>query len=155
MEVLSLKNRNNFSDKLYIPAKALQSFEIGYTHSVNKGRIYDFYIVKDQPKGTFLLDKTTFVSYGAGILEPSDLEGSVFEQTDDGYVMKNLRLSMDSLQLGVGTVAEHSLKLNYITPDGNTNSIEYELKKLFPPKTGLILEIKRVNLFDYIFNKLN
>lgn len=49
-----------------------KKFIISYTHSVNKGRVRDFYFIDKD--GNIVLDKTRFVSYGAGIAEPEKMK---------------------------------------------------------------------------------
>ena len=48
-----------------------KEFLISYTHSVNKGRIRDYYIINNN---NIVLDKTRFVSYGAGMSDPEGNE---------------------------------------------------------------------------------
>ena len=141
VRVLSLSNRKNFSEKIY-SSSALDGFCVNYTHSVNKGRVHDFYApTKD---GKLELFKTEFVSYGAGIPEPSETEGAVFYSTENGYVIENLHRVVPKLLMAVGVVAEHSVTV------GNS---EFFLKDFFKPQTSLLFEVKKVSALSYLITK--
>ena len=60
-KVLSISNRKNNSEKYYVDDARLEGFEIAYTHSVNKGRVHDFYRTWET-NGELVLEKTRFVS---------------------------------------------------------------------------------------------
>lgn len=144
VKVLSIYNRKNPSERYFIKTDAVEGFEISYTHSVNKGRVHDFYNIQAD-KG-LVLTSTRFVSYGAGIPEPEETEGAVFTVTDDGYVISNLERKVPKLTMAVGIIANHGLTI------GGTY---YTMTDLFPPQTSIIFEKKRVSLINYIFHKLN
>lgn len=143
---LSLSNRKNPSERA-LSRNALRGFVISYTHSVNKGRVHDYYQCKD---GMLVLQKTHFVSYGAGIPEADETEGAVFETTNDGYVISNLNRRLDKLVLAVGVIAEHAISL---CSDADMQDNEVLLRTLFAPQTSLIVEIKKVPLPVYLFSR--
>ena len=134
---LSLTNRKRPADRALSRA-ALQGFSISYTHSVNKGRVHDFYRCDGK---TLLLWRTDFVSYGAGIPEAGESPGAVFSVTPEGYSISNMNRRLEKLVLAVGLVAEHSI---------TTTHGERFLKELFAPQTSLIVEVKRVPLLPYL-----
>lgn len=140
-KVLSISDRKNPSDKVY-SIKAVQGFEISYTHSVNKGRVHDFFT--STRNGDLVVDKTIFVSYGAGIPEPSETSGAIFIQLKDGYEITGLNRRMKQFVMAVGVIAEHSITLG---------QKEVFLKTLFAPQTSLIFRIKRVSILGYLVNK--
>lgn len=144
IKVVSIADRKNFAENIYsIPA--LEGFVISYTHSVNKGRIHDYYeCCSGKSKNAFILKKSEFVSYGAGIPEPEETDGCTFIATDTGYVLDGLNKELDSFLLAVGVIAEHS-----ITIGGN----EYFLKNFFPVQTSLIFSIKKVTVLDYLIKR--
>lgn len=144
VRVLSIYNRKNPSERYYIEATEIDGFEISYTHSVNKGRVHDFYKIW-QDKG-LVLTSTRFVSYGAGIPEPEETEGAVFTVTDYGYEISNLQRKVPKLTMAVGIIANHELTIG-----GNT----YAMTDLFEPQTSIIFEKKRVSLINYKLHKLN
>lgn len=139
IKVVSISNRKNFSESIY-SSKALNGFVISYTHSVNKGRIHDYYECENNQ---FVLKKSVFVSYGAGITEPEEINGCDFEVTENGYILSNMNIRPNPFLLAVGVIAEHS-----ITIEEN----EYFLKDFFPVRTGLIFKIKKVSVLNYIKN---
>ena len=121
-----------------------KEFVISYTHSVNKGLVRDYYIIKDK---NIILSKTRFVSYGAGIPEPEETQN--FIRTDDYMEINDINKKIDNLYLFVGTIANHIIEI-----DGE----KIELKKIFKPQSSLKIEYKILSLFEYIkliINKLN
>ena len=121
-----------------------QGFVISYTHSVNKGRVHDFY--RCRADGELELYMTRFVSYGAGIPEPGETDGAKFRVTDDGFIIEDLHRLLPRLLMAVGVVAEHSVAI------GSNGAIgaEFFLKDFFKPQTSLMFEVKRVSLLSYL-----
>lgn len=116
-----------------------KEFVISYIHSVNKGNVRDYYIIKNK---NIILSKTRFVSYGAGIPEPEN--GHKFIITDDYAEISDINKKIDDLYLFVGTIANHKIEID---------ESEIELKKIFKPQTSIKIEYKILSLFEYI--KLN
>ena len=139
IRTLSISNRKNYSERIYSVKAVRDGFSVNYTHSVNKGRVNDFYRVLDS--GALELYKTRFVSYGAGIPEPYETEGAEFLVTDDGYIIENLHRRLPNLVMAVGVIAEHSVTV------GET---ELFLKDFFEPQTSLIFEVKRLSIIKII-----
>ena len=135
---LSISNRKNASER-YLSRNALSGFVISYTHSVNKGRVHDFYECR---KNMLVLTETHFVNYGAGMSEAAETADAFFEVLDDGYAIKNLERKLKKMTMAVSVVAEHSILIH------NT---ELFLKSLFLPQTSLVFEIKRVSMIEYLF----
>lgn len=147
VRVLSVSSRKSPETVFYSTAACKEGFIISYTHSVNKGRVHDFY--RALPDGALELYKTQFVSYGAGIPEPDETPGAVFTVTNDGYYISNINRTVPRLTMAVGIVANHTLAMGKEFKGQN----EIPFKDLFPPQTSIILEIKRVSLFRYILHK--
>ena len=118
-----------------------KEFVISYTHSVNKGLVRDYYIIRDK---NIILSKTRFASYGAGIPEPEEAQKITI--TDDYIEINDINKKIDNLYLFVGTIANHRIEI-----DGE----EIELKKIFKPQSSLKIEYKILSLFEYIKLKLN
>lgn len=118
-----------------------KEFIISYTHSVNRGRVRDYYIIKSK---YIILSKTRFMSYGAGIPEPEEAQKITI--TDDYIEINDINKKIDNLYLFVGTIANHRIEI-----DGE----EIELKKIFKPQSSLKIEYKILSLFEYIKLKLN
>lgn len=132
----SVKDNNK-----YIYDLEKKEFIISYTHSVNKGRVRDYYIIDEN--GNIILDKTTFVSYGAGIAEPENNENIIIK--DDNIEINNINRIIKDFYLFVGIIAEHS-----ITIDDN----EIMLKSLFKPQTNINIKYRNVSLIELIKNMI-
>lgn len=145
-DVLSVSSRKNPEKVFYSAAACKEGFIISYTHSVNKGRVHDYY--RTTKNNGLQLYKTQFVSYGAGIPEPEETPGAVFTVTEDGYFIENIERNVPRLLMAVGIIANHSIAV------GNDVTAEHFLTDYFPPQTGIILEIKRVSLLTYITRRL-
>lgn len=142
--VLAISSRKNSSRRFYSYDGYRNGFVISYTHSVNKGRVHDFYTkTKDNQ---LKLDRTVFVSYGAGIPEPEETPGAEFKVLDSGYEISNLNRIVPKLTMAVGIIANHGISFN------SENEWEVPLTDYFEPQTSIILEIKRVSPADYIFH---
>ncbi|WP_295295193.1 DUF1850 domain-containing protein [uncultured Brachyspira sp.] len=133
----SVKDNNN----KYIFNLIKKEFIISYTHSVNKGRVSDYYIIDENYN--IILYKTTFVSYGAGIAEPENNENIIIK--DDNIEINNINKVIRDFYLFVGIVAEHS-----ITADDK----EIMLKSLFKPQTNIKIKYIKVSLIDLIKNMI-
>lgn len=138
--VLSISNRKNPSEKIHFENGA-RGFIISYTHSVNKGRVHDYYRAKGK---NLILYRTDFVSYGAGMPEVEETPGAVFHQADKTFTMEYKRDVGTSFLLSVGVIAEHSVTV------GNN---EFFLKDFFEPKTSLVFEVKRISLVELLNKK--
>ncbi|WP_296320344.1 DUF1850 domain-containing protein [Treponema sp. UBA3813] len=152
VRVLSISNRKNLSERIYSRSAMARGFVISYTHSVNKGRVHDFYF--PLKSGEMELSMTEFVSYGAGIPESSETEGARFRVTKNGYVIENLHRVLPRLLMAVGVVAEHSLAIPDTSELLDTDfSKEFFLKDFFKPQTSLVFEVRRVSLVSYFMTK--
>ena len=147
--VLSISNRKNPEQYFYSIEGAKNGFCISYTHSVNKGRVHDYY--KRTTKNRLLLDRTVFVSYGAGIPEPGETSGAIFTVLPNGYEISSLNRLVPELVMAVGLIAEHSI--TFSNKGDFDFGTELFLKNYFAPQTSIILKIKRTSLFDYIKTK--
>ncbi len=154
-KVLSVSSRKNPSERFYSEEAYRQGFIISYSHSVNKGRVHDFY--KCRKDGTLVLEKTHFVSYGAGIPEPEETPGADFSVNGNCYVISNINRKVPELVMAVGLIAEHSFSPDFMNENYGTDYVtipgEIFLKDFFLPQTSLILKVKTVSYMDYIFNR--
>lgn len=155
--VLSITNRKNSNQKVYSIDGFKNGFIISYTHSVNKGRVKDYYTVKDDY--TLLCDKSVFVSYGAGIPEPQDFPDAIFSVTSEGYTITNINRNVKKLTMAVGIIANHAITIlkakNAVSNSQSKidNQKEYYLADYFQPQTSIILQIKRISLIKYMTSK--
>ena len=152
VRVLSISNRKNRSERIYSRSAMARGFAISYTHSVNKGRVHDFYRVAQN--GEIELFMTRFVSYGAGIPEPTETEGATFRVSETGYVIENVHRILPRLVMAVGVVAEHSVMVtNADSPLETDFSREFFLIDFFKPQTSLVFEVKRVSVINYFMTR--
>ncbi|EKV56829.1 DUF1850 domain-containing protein [Brachyspira hampsonii] len=114
-----------------------KEFIISYTHSVNKGRIRDYYIINDN--NDIVLEKTRFVSYGAGMSDPQGDENIII--TDDYIEINNINKVIKDLYLFVGIVADHRIEFD---------EKEIKLNTLFKPQINIKIQYKKVSLFKMI-----
>ena len=148
IKVLSVSGRKRPDLRFYSAAACKEGFIISYTHSVNKGRVHDYYRMLSD--GTLELYQTQFVSYGAGIPEPEETPGAYFTVTEDGYFIENLNRIVPRLTMAVGIVANHSIA----TGSEMNSENERFFTDFFEPQTSIILEYKRVSLFSYLRHKI-
>ena len=146
--VLAIYNRKNPEQRIYSVQGYRDGFIISYTHSVNKGRVHDYYKC-DLENRELVLQSTHFVSYGAGIPEPEETPGAEFTVLGDDYTISNINRRMQKLVMAVGVIADHSFAVD------NTDFEERALKDFFEPQTSLIFEIKKVSPVDYWVHKID
>lgn len=113
-----------------------KEFIISYTHSVNRGRVRDYYIIKSK---YIILSKTRFMSYGAGIPEPEKRQK--FRETEDYIEISEINRKIDNLYLFVGTIANHKIEID---------EKKIELKEIFKPQENIKIEYKILSIFEYI-----
>lgn len=113
-----------------------KEFIISYTHSVNRGRVRDYYIIKSK---YIILSKTRFMSYGAGIPEPENRQK--FRETEDYIEISDINRKIDNLYLFVGTIANHKIEID---------EKKIELKEIFKPQENIKIEYKILSIFEYI-----
>ena len=113
-----------------------KEFIISYTHSVNRGRVRDYYIIKSK---YIILSKTRFMSYGAGIPEPEKRQK--FRETEDYIEISDINRKIDNLYLFVGTIANHKIEID---------EKKIELKQIFKPQENIKIEYKILSIFEYI-----
>ena len=140
--VLAIYNRKNPDERVYSAQGYRNGFIISYTHSVNKGRIHDYYKC-DKKQGGLVLQSMYFVSYGAGIPEPEEIPGATFTALDDSYIISDINRFVPKLVMAVGVIADHTFAVD------NADFIEIPLKNYFEPQTSLIFEIEKVSPVAY------
>lgn len=149
LNVLSVSSRKLESHRFYSIDGYTKGFVISYTHSVNKGRVHDYY--KHTQDKKLELYKTSFVSYGAGIPEPDETPGAVFSVTDDHYVITGINRVVPRLVMAVGLIAEHSITFDEAF---EVSQKEFFLTDFFEPQTSIIFEYKRISLITYLLHRL-
>ena len=146
--VLAIYNRKNPDQKVYSARGYRNGFIISYTHSVNKGRIHDYYKC-DKKQGGLVLQSMYFVSYGAGIPEPEEIPGATFTKLDDSYIISNINRFLPKLVMAVGVIADHTFAVD------DADFKEIPLKDFFEPQTSLIFEIEKISIAGYLAHKID
>ena len=149
LNVLSVSSRKLDSLRFYSIDGYSKGFVISYTHSVNKGRVHDFY--RHTKDNKLELYKTSFVSYGAGIPEPEETPGAVFTVTDDHYIISGINRVVPRLVMAVGLIAAHSITFDEAF---EVNQKEFFLTDFFEPQTSIIFEYKKVSFITYLLHRL-
>ena len=146
--VLAIYNRKNPGERIYSAQGYKDGFIISYTHSVNKGRVHDYYKC-DKKTRELVLQSTHFVSYGAGIPEPEETPGAEFTVLDGDYTISNINRAVPELVMAVGVIADHTFAVD------KADFEEIPLKDFFEPQTSLIFEIKKVSIAGYLAHKID
>ena len=146
--LLAIYNRKNPEQRVYSAEAYRKGFIISYTHSLNKGRIHDYYKC-DKKKGGLILDRMYFVSYGAGISEPEEIPGATFTALDDSYIISDINRFVPKLVMAVGLIADHTFAVD------QEEIKELSLKDYFAAQTSLIFEIEKVSLVEYWTHKID
>ena len=149
INVLSVGSRKIQPQRFYSIAGYSKGFVISYTHSVNKGRVHDFYRHTDDNK--LELYKTSFVSYGAGIPEPGEMPGAVFAVKDNNYEISGINRVVPRLVMAVGLIAQHSITFDEAF---EVNQKEFYLTDFFEAQTSIIFEYKKISLLEYLLHRL-
>lgn len=112
----------------------INEFYIEFIHSVNRMPVYEYYrIINNQ----FVIYKTDFYSYGAGMPELEDFGQRPFLK--DGMVhINNLNINMESFTIFVGTIANHSI---------NFNNKTLLLSQFVRPGKSALFRIRKVSLY--------
>ncbi|MCQ2589602.1 MAG: DUF1850 domain-containing protein [Treponema sp.] len=148
INVLSISNRKNPAQRVYSTQAYNEGFCISYTHSVNKGRVHDYYKFH-KATGGLLLTSSHFVSYGAGMPELEETEGADFEVLENGYIMNNINRLVPKLVMAVGVIANHTFSPEYYSEKIiGEPAVEIPFTRYFAPQTSLIFEYKKVNFIE-------
>lgn len=154
INVLSISNRKNLKQRVYSTQAYEVGFCISYTHSVNKGRVHDYYKI-DKNTGDLILTDSHFVSYGAGMPELEETDGASFVLLENGYLMKDINRRVPKLVMAVGVIANHTFSPCYYDGElfGEPLS-EIPFTLYFEPQTSLLFECKKINYIDLIRHNL-
>lgn len=115
-----------------------QEFVVSFRHSVNRTPVNEF--IKIQGK-KFLVYKTTFYSYGAGMPE-TDPSGKQKVTITDGLVqIENIDLELENFTYMVGTYADHVLSYG---------GKSIRLATLVKPQQPAFFSIARITPYELI-----
>ena len=112
-----------------------ENFHISFLHSVNRTPVNEFYKIN---KNKFIVYKTTFYSYGAG------MENGTYK---DGMIeINDIDLELKEFIYMVGTYAEHTLY---------SNNINFKLEKFIEQQQPALFQIKRCSIFNILRRHIN
>jgi len=115
-----------------------REFVVSFRHSVNRTPVNEFIKIQGNK---FIVYKTTFYSYGAGMPE-YDLQGKQKITINDGLVqIENIDRELESFTYIVGTYAEHTL--NYMNKS-------IKLSEFIKPQSPAFFSITKVSPFELI-----
>ncbi len=115
-----------------------EEFYISFIHSVNRTPVNEYYRIENC---RFLVYKTTFYSYGAGMPDGSDNPDAHIKFVDGKVEIDNINRILSEFTVLVGTLADHTLH------GSNTN---FELDKYVEPQNQALFKIKRVSIYDIL-----
>ena len=105
-------------------------FHISFLHSVNRTPVNEFYKIENNK---FIVYKTTFYSYGAG------MEDGTF---NDGMIeINNINRELTEFAYMVGTYANHTL---------NTDKVSIKLEKFIEHQKPAVFKIRRCSIFNIL-----
>lgn len=115
-----------------------RNFYISFTHSVNKTQVNEYYRIDGKK---FIVYKTTFYSYGAGMPDGSENPNALMKFKDGAVEIDNINREFDQFSYMVGTIANHTL---------NTEIESFKLEKYVEPQESALFKIKRVSIFNIL-----
>ena len=119
-----------------------EEFVVSFMHSVNRTPVNEFIKIQGNK---FLVYKTTFYSYGAGMPE-YDAQSKQKVTIDNGLVqIENIDRELDNFTYMVGTYADHTLSYK-------DNSMK--LSEFIQPQDPAFFSISKVTPFELIKYKL-
>lgn len=120
-----------------------KDFYISFIHSVNKTQVNEYYRIEND---SFVVYKTSFYSYGAGMPDGSDYTNIDFKFNNGLVEINNINRKLNEFSYMVGTIAGHAL---------NTETGSFKLEKYVEPQGTALFEIQRVSIFDILGRWIN
>lgn len=119
-----------------------REFVVSFKHSVNRTPVNEFIRIQGDK---FIVYKTTFYSYGAGMPE-YDATGGQKLFIKDGFIqIENINRELKNFTYLVGTYANHSLSYNNKT---------MMLSDYIKPQNPAFFSVDKITLFEFMKYKL-
>ena len=118
-----------------------KEFVISFKHSVNRTPVNEFIKIQGHK---FLVYKTTFYSYGAGMPEYDAKGGQRVSMIDGLIQIENIDLELESITYLVGIYADHTL---------NHNNNTIKLSDYVKPQNPALFRVDKITLFELITYK--
>lgn len=119
-----------------------KEFVVSFRHSVNRTPVNEFIKVQENK---FIVYKTTFYSYGAGMPEYDAQSKQKVTITDGLVQIENIDRELEDFTYIVGTYADHTLSYK----DKNM-----KLSEFVEPQNPAFFSIRKVSYFELIKYKL-
>lgn len=119
-----------------------KEFVISFKHSVNRTPVNEFIKIQENK---FIVYKTTFYSYGAGMPEYDSASNQKLTMTDGLVQIENIDRELESFTYIVGTYADHTLSYK---------GKSMMLSEYIEPQNPAYFSIDKITLFEFIKYKL-
>ena len=116
----------------------IREFTVSFKHSVNRTLVNEFIRIQGD---RFVVYKTTFYSYGAGMPEYDASSKQVITISDGIVQIENIDRELDSFTYMVGTYADHTLSFKDKT---------IKLSELVEPQKPAHFKIQKVSCIELI-----
>lgn len=143
IEQFTVANGNTNNIVFYDSVDKYENFYISFIHSVNKTSVNEYYKIEGNK---FVVYKTTFYSYGAGMPEVSENPGAGIKFNDGFVEIDNINRRLDQFSYMVGTIAGHTL---------NIDNESFKLEKYVEPQEPALFKIRRVSIYDILRRRFN
>ncbi|MDW5298684.1 MAG: DUF1850 domain-containing protein [Sedimentibacter sp.] len=124
---------------------SIEKFENFYTsfkHSVNRTPVNEFYRIEGNK---FVVYKTTFYSYGAGMPDARDYPDADIKFENGKVLIDNINRELNEFTILVGTYADHTV---------HVKNESFKLDKYVEPQNPALFKIKRVSIYDILRRQL-
>lgn len=119
-----------------------KEFVVSFKHSVNRTPVNEFIKIQGNK---FIVYKTTFYSYGAGMPEYDAKSGQKLTMIDGLVQIENIDLELENFTYLVGTYADHTLSYK--------DKI-MKLSEYIKPQNPAFFRVDRITFFELIKYKL-
>lgn len=114
-----------------------QEFYVEFTHSVNRTTVREYYELR---AGKIVLTRAEYTSFGAGMPEVPETEGSTLSMRDGVLRLDKINQPMPDFIYRIGTIAGHTLHIGgQVVP----------FTSIAPPQTALRFRYRAVS--SYVF----
>ncbi|MDF2591412.1 MAG: hypothetical protein K0S75_878 [Clostridia bacterium] len=115
-----------------------KEFVVSFKHSVNRTLVNEFIKIQGDK---FIVYKTTFYSYGAGMPEYDAIGGQKLSIKDGLVQIENINRELKNFTYLVGTYADHSLSYKNKT---------MKLSEYVKPQNPAFFSVGKITLFEFI-----
>ena len=128
--VFIIKENQTLSSHFLLPGEGVS---LRYKHSVEKTPVQEIYMLK--LKGGFIMDRTVFQSYGAGL----PLESKNFSIDENNFIIKDMGIELNELRIRISRTPGQII---------NIKKKKYDLQEIGRP--GELIILRSGSLFSII-----